>query len=288
MSGEKRVSGVPGVPDYDAQVLREKHSDWCVLIPVINEGGRILHELERAQNAGVPAQADVIVCDGGSSDGSMEQSGLAARGVNTLLVKKGPGRQGAQLRMGLHFALARGYRGVVTVDGNDKDSVEDVPRFLVKLREGYDFVQGSRFIRGGKAENTPPARWLAVRLLHAPVTSLAARRHYTDTTNAYRAYSRRYLTDPRVQPLRDVFMGYELLAYLSTRAGRLGMHTCEVPVARRYPKNAPAPTKIRGFAGNSDLLRILFANALGAYDPPRTAAQTDAGGHFAAQKGGRA
>ena len=98
-------------------------------------------------------------------------------------------------------------------------------------------------------------------------SSLTAHAHYTDTTNAYRGYSRQYLTHPRVQPLRDVFGGYELLAYLSTRAGQLGLRTCEVPVARRYPKNEPAPTKIKGLRGNSDLLRILFANARGAYNP---------------------
>ena len=120
---------------------------------------------------------------------------------------------------------------------------------------------------GGVAERTPPLRWLAVRLIHAPVISLTAGVRFTDTTNAFRAYSRRYLEDTRVQPLREVFSGYELLAYLSTRAGQLGLRCCEVPVARRYPANAPAPTKIKGMRGNLDLLRILFANARGRYEP---------------------
>ena len=31
-------------------------------------------------------------------------------GVNTLLIKTGPGKQGAQLRMGLHFALTLAIR----------------------------------------------------------------------------------------------------------------------------------------------------------------------------------
>lgn len=47
---------------------------------------------------------------------------LELYGVNTLLVKTGPGKQGAQLRMGLHFALTFGYKGVLTIDGNNKDS----------------------------------------------------------------------------------------------------------------------------------------------------------------------
>ena len=46
-----------------------------------------------------------------------------------------------------------------------------------------------------------------------------------------------YLTDERVQPLRDVFRTYELLAYLSVRATQLGMRACEIPVTRALSQN---------------------------------------------------
>lgn len=267
MSETVIMKGLQGVPDYSVTAFGAKNSDYCLLIPIINEGERILAELNRAQKAGVDKLCDIILCDGGSTDGSMAEEGLTARGVNTLLVKLGPGKQGAQLRMGLHYALERGYKGVLTVDGNNKDSVESVPLFIAKLKEGYDLVQGSRFIPGGLAVNTPTNRYFAVRLIHAPVISLTAHQHFTDTTNAYRAYSRAYLTDPRVVPLRDVFMGYELLAYLSVRATQLGYKACEVPVVRAYPKNEPAPTKIKGFKGNSALMQILWDNLRGKYNP---------------------
>ena len=187
--------------------------------------------------------------------------------IHTLLVKKDEGRQGAQLRMGIWWALRRGYKGIITIDGNNKDSIEDVPRFVEKLEEGYDLVQGSRFIKGGRAVNTPIVRLAAVRLLHAPVISLTARKHFTDSTNAFRGYSARYLTDERVQPLREVFVTYELLAYLSVRASQIGMKVCEVPVTRRYPKKGKTPTKISFFKGNFELIKILFRNAAGKYDP---------------------
>ncbi len=260
-------AGLSGVPDYEETRFAEKRSAYCLLIPIINEGQRILRELDRALAAGIPGLVDIILCDGGSTDGSMAHEGLTARGVNTLLVKKGPGRQGAQLRMGLHYALRRGYEGILTIDGNDKDSIESVPLFLEKLREGYGLIQGSRFVKGGEAVNTPPVRWLAVRLIHAPIISLAARQWFTDTTNAYRGYSRAYLTDPRVQPLRDIFMGYELLAYLSVRATQLGYTACEVPVRRAYPAGEKTPTKIKGLKGNSDLMRCLLGALTGKFDP---------------------
>ena len=48
--------------------------------------------------------------------------------------------------MGIWWALQRGYQGVITIDGNNKDSIEDVLRFIEKLVEGYDLIQGSRFV----------------------------------------------------------------------------------------------------------------------------------------------
>ena len=169
-----QITGMQGVPDYTCTEFAPKNSDYCLLIPIINEGQRIAAQLQRAKAAGVDQLADIILCDGGSTDGSMDADKLTAQGVNTLLVKTGAGKQGAQLRMGIHYALQRGYAGVLTVDGNNKDSVESVPLFIEKLQSGYDLVQGSRFIKGGVAKNTPKSRWLAVRFIHAPVISLAA------------------------------------------------------------------------------------------------------------------
>ena len=256
-----------GVPAFDCTEYAPRRTRYCLLIPIINEGERIARELERARAAGVCDEVDVIICDGGSTDGSTADDALRELGVNALLVKRGRGKLGAKLRMGIWFALARGYDGVVTVDGNDKDGVEAVPDFLERLDEGYDLVQGSRFVPGGVSENLPLSRGLAVRLIHAPVISLTAGQRFTDTTNAFRAYSRRYLTDPRVQPLREVFEGYELLAYLSTRATQLGMRACEIPVSRVYPKAGKTPTKISPIKGNLELMRVLLANARGAYLP---------------------
>ena len=256
-----------GVPKFECKEYAGKTKDYVVLIPIINEGDRIAKELTLAKKHGVSEYADIVICDGGSSDGCTEETKLRKLDVNTLLVKQDVGKQGAQLRMGIWWALQRGYKGVITIDGNNKDSIEDVPRFIEKLEEGYDLIQGSRFVKGGKAINTPFIRTVSVKLIHAPLISLTAHQRFTDTTNAYRAYSARYLKDERVQPLRDIFMTYELLAYLSVRATQIGMKACEIPVTRTYPKTGKTPTKISFFKGNSELMKILFKNVRGAYNP---------------------
>ena len=232
---------------------------------VLNEGERIERQLRRMQrHAG---DIDIIIADGGSTDGSLSPAFLSSMGVRALLVKKGPGKLSAQMRMAFAFGLREGYEGIVTIDGNNKDDPEAIPRFVEALDQGYDHVQGSRFIAGGTAVNTPVARWLGVRLVHAPMVSLASGFRYTDTTNGFRAYSRRFLSDPRVSPFRNVFDTYELHYYLAIRAPRLCYRTTEVPVTRRYPRKGPAPTKISPIRGNLSVLKVLFRACAGRFNP---------------------
>lgn len=261
------IKSVKGVPDFEIFEFNKKTSKYCICIPIINEGNKIIDQLKSSIENHIDKNYDIIICDGGSTDGSTEHNKLKNLNINTLLVKKGQGKQGAQLRMGFWWALKRGYEGIITVDGNNKDSMKSIDLFNKKLNEGYDFVQGSRYIKGGQAINTPFIRHIAVKLIHSPIISITAKHKFTDTTNAFRAYSKKYLSDPRVNPFRDIFITYELLAYLSVRASQLGYKVCEVPVTRRYPKNGKVPTKISFFKGNFDLIKILFKNLNGDFKP---------------------
>jgi len=252
------------VPRYERHDFADRSSRYAIVVPVINEGDRIKAQLRRMAEVG--HGMDVFIADGGSSDGSLDPGFLTVAGVRTLLTKTGPGRLSAQLRMGFSAALSDGYEGVVTIDGNGKDGVEALGRFRAALDEGYDFVQGSRFVPGGFASNTPPARYWGIRLVHAPIISLGARRRFTDTTNGFRAHSARLLRDPKVAVFRDVFDAYELLAYLPIRAARLGYRTCEVPVSRVYPAGA-VPTKIHSTSAHLGLIGVLIRAAAGRYDP---------------------
>lgn len=212
--------------------------------------------------------ADIIIVDGGSNDGSLELGSLKEFSVRGLLVKTGPGKLSAQLRCAYAFALDQNYDGIVTIDGNDKDDPEAIPRFIDALQNGVDFAQASRFISGGIAENTPKSRDFAIRFIHAPMLSAASGFRWTDTTQGFRAYSRKLLLDPDIAPFRDVFMTYELLAYLSYRAPKLGYRCIELAAIRKYPKGE-VPTKISSIRGNLSVLNVLFKACFGNYNPDR-------------------
>lgn len=253
------------LPSFDALEITAKAARYALVVPVINEGERIRGQLLRTAAEGLPV--DVVMADGGSTDGSLEPEFLRSCGVRALLTKTGPGKLSAQLRMAYAWCLQQGYDGIVTIDGNGKDGLGAVREILSKLEAGYDYVQGSRYMPGGLAENTPLERTIANRGIHAPVLSLSGRHWFTDTTNGFRGYSRAYLLDPRVQPFRSIFMRYELLFYLTVRAGQIGRAVCQVPVQRSYPKDAATPTKIAGWRGKAEILRQTFAAALGFYAP---------------------
>lgn len=258
------------VPSFETKELGPKRTKFCVGIPVINENGRIQTQLKRMQGAGLPQLADIVIGDGGSTDGSVDPGFLAATGVRSLLVKTGPGKLSAQLRILFAYALIQGYAGIILIDGNNKDGVEAIKDFLAALEEGWDYVQGSRYIPGGVEKNTPLLRKVAVKLVHAPILSATSGYHYTDTTNGFRALSARFLSDDRVQPFRDVFDAYQLHFYLSRAAPRLGFRVKETPVSRTYPEAGPTPSKIGGWIGYASILVALLKTVLGRFDPDRS------------------
>ncbi|MEZ9525740.1 glycosyltransferase family 2 protein [Enterovibrio norvegicus] len=252
------------IPNYSVKFSQGKKFDYCVIIFVINEGDKILKQLARMSRLDI--LADVVICDGGSIDGSMEEKKLESLAVNTLLVKEDSGKLGSQMRIAFSWALKHTYKGVVVIDGNNKDSVENINDFVDKLEQGYDHIQGSRFVPGGVAINTPKSRLLGLKFVHVPLIRFASGYKYTDTTNGFRGYSRNLLSSDQVSIFRKQFTGYELHYYIAIKAARLGFKCVELPVSREYPKSGITPTKISPIRGNVQVLLKLFKCVIGGYD----------------------
>lgn len=252
------------VPSYKVEFALSKKKAFALCVFVINEGERIRKQVQ--EMARLSSQVDIYIADGGSTDGSLDLNFLQQHGINGLLTKTGPGRLSAQMRMALSWCMEQGYEGVITIDGNGKDGIDAVPEFVRLLEQGYDHIQGSRYVPGGHQENTPRLRHWGVKILHAPLISMSAGFRYTDTTNGFRGYSRKFLLDPRVQPFRDVFQKYELHYYLAIRAARLGYKVVETPVSRIYPAEGKIPTKISPWRGNFLVFITLLKACLGHYN----------------------
>jgi dolichol-phosphate mannosyltransferase len=161
---------------------------------------------------------------------------------------------GFGIRQALRYCQDSGYKFVVTMAANGKDNPSEIPRFTRALAQGFDYVQGSRFMQGGKAERTPLLRGIFNRLW-PKVWCLLVGRRLTEVTNGFRAYSLRILLDKGVH-LEQRWLGhYALEYYLHFKALTCGYRYCEVPVTKTYPwSHKGGYSKINPFRDWKDIL----------------------------------
>ena len=252
------------VPRYEVERFQMKSSDYCLVAIVWNEGERIKNQIVRM--AEWSALVDLVIVDGGSSDGSLEEEHLRNNQI-TALAEVGERGLGTAIRAAIDFALKEGYDGLVTVDGNGKDDLSGLSEIVGGLENGIGLMQGSRFLPGGYHERTPAERLIGIKWIVAPLISFFGRIKVTDPTNGFRGLSRSYLEDSRLRPLRDCFVGFNLQLYLVYRAGRLCHGFQEVPVGRSYPEDGSVPTKIVGWKPRFTFFKELFRVILGLDNP---------------------
>ena len=253
------------VPAHTIVEFSRKATAYCVIVIVYNEGERFIRQLgEMAQRADL---ADIVVAERRTADGSTSPEWLRSCKVRALLTTDEAGGASA-MRMGFAYVFHQGYLGAVVLDGNGKDSVGMLPEFIRQLEGGIDFVQGSRFMHGGFHKNTPLVRRLAIRVIMGPLLWLGSGYWYTDATNGFRGYSRKYLLHPSVEPLRACFIHFNIQFYLSVRAPLLDLRVTEVPVSRVYPDDGTVPTKVVGVVRLLQVLWEAIQPVCGKYNLP--------------------
>ncbi len=175
---------------------------------------------------------DIVGINDGSTDRTREYLNDAPFPVIHHDVNEGVG---AAIKQGIRYAIEQGYEVVVIMVGNGKDDPRLIPRLLQPLFEqGYDYVQGSRFLPGGSSENLPAFRHVMVRV-HAWLFRVLTGFRGTDALNGFRAYRLSLFQDPRINIWQSWLDGYELETYLHYKVLKLGYRVCEVPVSKTYP-----------------------------------------------------
>ncbi|MDO8675745.1 MAG: glycosyltransferase family 2 protein [Candidatus Omnitrophota bacterium] len=230
-----------------------------------NERVKIKNVIDRFLKSRAFGKTDYCIVDDGSDDGTSEViAGFAPQGVRTV---KHPGRSGvgAAIRTAIRYAQNNHYDVLVIMAGNDKDDPEEIPLVAGPVVEqGFDVVQGSRYLgKAGSSGDMPFYRKVATRL-HPFIFSIFTGRKLTDTTNGFRAMRVAIFDDKRINLDQEWLNSYELEPYVLYKAITLGYKFKEVPVTKIYPpKNSGGYTKMKPFVSWWGILRPLFYLRLG-------------------------
>lgn len=229
-----------------------------VIIPAFNEKGKIVRVLRKIPKELV---SEIVVVNDGSTDDTPDQARSEGVTVLSHISRKGIG---TAIRTGIDYALKKKYDIIVVLAGNDKDNPLEINRLIKPLMEGYDFVQGSRYIHGGKRNKMPLHRQLFTRL-YSLAFRITTGTPITDATNGFRAYKTSIFKDSRINIWQD-WLNHSLEYYLSLKVAMLGYRVKEVPVTKLYPQNVSYNeyTKIKPFSGWWERLKPLIFLTLGS------------------------
>jgi glycosyltransferase involved in cell wall biosynthesis len=220
-----------------------------VVMPCLNEADTVGACVTAARKAFVDAglHGEVIVADNGSADGSRE----LARAAGARIVDVPRRGYGSALMAGIEEAAGR-Y--VVMGDADESYDFSETPKFVAKLEEGHDLVQGCRLpAGGGRIESgampflhrwwgNPMLSWLARWWFRAPVT---------DVYCGLRAFTKEAYAKLKLQ-----CTGMEFATEMVVRASLLHLRVGEVPITLHPDGRRKRSSHLRTFRDGWRTLRF--------------------------------
>lgn len=216
-------------------------------MPCLNEATTLTICIEKARKSisGLGIDAEILVADNGSNDGS--QKIAEAAGARVISV---PERgYGAALRAGI--ASARG-RYVIMGDADDSYAFDALAIFYQKLQEGWQLVMGNRFQGGISPGAMPPLH----RYLGNPVLSFIGRLFFRipikDFHCGLRGFDREAILALGLQT-----SGMEFASEMIIKSSMANLRICEVPTTLQ-PDGRNRPPHLRSWRDGWRHLRFML------------------------------
>lgn len=198
-----------------------------IIVPTYNEMGNIEKLVD--QVCKVVNDAHILFVDDNSQDGTREFiEKLVSSYSGRFYVIKRPGKMGLGTAYldGFRWALTHDYAHIVQMDADLSHQPKYLPEIFEALQK-FDFVIGSRYVKGGGVEN-----WSLKRRLLSRGGSLYARtilgvpmRDFTGGFNGWRASSLERIGLDNVKS-----DGYCFQIEMKYRAANSGLHYTEIPI----------------------------------------------------------
>jgi glycosyltransferase involved in cell wall biosynthesis len=200
-----------------------KFPEVSIIMPCLNEAdtlGACIGKARRALNEhNIPGE--IIVADNGSTDGSQ----AIARKLGARIVNVRERGYGSALMGGI--AAARG-KFIIMGDADDSYDFLEIPKFVEKLREGFDIVQGCRLPAGGGTVKKGAMPWLH-RWWGNPMFSLLARLWFKSSLHDVHCGLRGFRKDVYAV-LDQRCTGMEFATEMVIKASLNHAKTAEIPI----------------------------------------------------------
>jgi len=217
-----------------------------VVIPLYNEAeslGDLYLRLTEVLGE-LPQWGEIIFVDDGSTDASFEILTALRDNDDRVKIVQLRGHQGKAAALAVGLREAQG-EVVITLDADLQDDPKEIPRFLAKLREGYDLISG------WKVRRQDPWTRRALSAIFNRVTASITGLPIHDFNCGFKAYRRAVIGELKLHG--------ELHRFIPALASWRGFRVAEIEVAhhpRRYGRSKYGMERIpRGFF---DLLTVIM------------------------------
>ena len=222
-----------------------------VVMPCLNEADTLAICIKKAHRAfregGI--LGEVVVADNGSTDGSA----AIALASGARVVPVSARGYGSALMGGI--AAARG-RYVIMGDADESYDFLEIPKFVAKLREGYDLVQGCRLEWGG-GHIEPGAMPFLHRWWGNPMFTLIVRKWFGapvhDVYCGLRGFSREFY-----ERLDQRCTGMEFATEMIIKAGVHRARVAEVPITLHLDGRVAHKPHLKTFRDGWRTLRLFL------------------------------
>jgi dolichol-phosphate mannosyltransferase len=227
-----------------------------ILIPAYQEErtiGEVLRQVGNIDTESVGFDKEILVCDDGSSDGTVEvvRQRMAENPRIRLVCHERNRGKGAAIRTAL--AEARGDYSLIQ-DADLEYEVSDYPALLTAVNAGADVVYGSRFLNGARPAGMRTANYIANRILTRSANLLYGL-SITDEATCFKVF--------RTDLLRSLDLeceGFEFCPEVTAKLGRRRIAIAEVPIHYRA-RNVAEGKKVRWTDG-VEAMWVLLAHRL--------------------------
>lgn len=213
------------------------------ILPAYNESGKIGRVVEKIKK--IDLVDTILTVDDCSTDTTSGEAAAAGSLVIRHEINRGVG---AAIRTGIMFGRENKFDIGMVLSGDDQHEPQEIDRVVAPILAGeYDFIQGSRRMKGGQVVNDRPFRMVTTQL-YSVLFSLLVFRRITDATNGFRAFRMSVFDDPSMNLHQDWLDRYELEPYILFKAvTSKQIRMKEVPITIYYHGERKQFTKMKPF-----------------------------------------